>query len=359
MRHFISIYHWLILAVVIAMAAVTTAMAQSTAPATQPTAAPSNERPIRQRENPDRPRADDRRAAAEAMDRIDLVRDVVYASAMDNQGNNVELLMDCASPKQSGNSPLPAIIYIHGGGWSEGDKQAGLPFVVALADGGYFAATINYRLSGVAPYPAAVHDCKAAVRFIRKHADELGVDPDRIGVWGHSAGGHLSALLGTSGEDQALEGEVGEAGESSRVQCVIDISGPTNLERMVTGRAGARFLQPWLGGEGETLKSRAREASPVTHVDAGDPPFMIVHGTEDTLVSITQAEALRDALAAAKVPCEYLVVEGEGHMIASHDAYRAMAAFFDKHLGGHAIEAGRRFDEAGNDRPAIRPRAPQ
>jgi acetyl esterase/lipase len=265
---------------------------------------------------------------------IEIVGDVVYATITNEQGEQRELQLDAAFPKQSGDGGLPAVVYIHGGGWSGGSREAGLPFTVAFANGGYFAVTISYRLSGEATYPAAVHDCKAAVRFLRANAEELGIDPDRIGVWGHSAGGHLSAMLGLTGDDAALEGNVGATGVSSNVACFVSVCGPSQL----TGLTINGMVADFLGGNEQQRAERAVEASPVTHIDANDPPALLVHGTDDELVNIRQAHLLNDKMKEASAACELYIVEGAGHAIRDKTAYEKVAAFFDSHLGGSAAK---------------------
>ncbi|MHC4947887.1 MAG: alpha/beta hydrolase fold domain-containing protein [Planctomycetota bacterium] len=269
---------------------------------------------------------------------IVLVRDVVYASVAAPDGTRRELVLDAACPADV-ETPLPVVLYIHGGGWQRGAKEQGEVFIRAFARGGYLAVSVGYRLSGEAPFPAAVHDCKAAVRFLRAHAGELGVDPDRIGAWGHSAGGHLAALLATSADVPALDGELGGDDVSTAVRCAATVSGPADLTRGLDGR-GAGMVRRWLGdGDRAEVRRRARAASPVTWVDAGDPPMLIVHGTADRLVPVAQARRLRDALAGEAVEVELHLVEDGGHGLRDAEAYRRIAAFFDAHLGGHATGA--------------------
>lgn len=327
-------------------ASVLTAQAPPQQPGAKPGAPPAARAP-----RPDAPPpAPPDRPAAEAtkwLENIEIVRDVVYAT-IDGEHGQRELLLDAAFPRQAGDKPLPAIIYIHGGGWSGGSRDAGLPFTIAFANGGYVAVTISYRLSGEATYPAAVHDCKAAVRFLRAHADELGIDPDRIGVWGHSAGGHLSALIGLTGDDKALEGNVGETGVSSRVACFVSVSGPSDLSGFEYNNIVASFL----GGDEKERATRATEASPVSHIDANDPPALIVHGTADDLVNIRQGQLLHDKLTAAGVKNEFVKVEGAGHAIRDKATYEKIAAFFDAQLGGHAAKVLAEVDlERLNDAP--------
>lgn len=281
-------------------------------------------------------------------DDIQVVRDVVYATAPSKDGVDIELKMDCAFLKQSDGQPMPVIIYIHGGGWSGGDRAMGMPFSLAFARGGYFACTISYRLSGQAIYPAQIHDVKSAVRFIRANADKLAIDPARIGVWGHSAGGHLSALLGVTGDGATLEGDVGERNGSSAVQAVVDVSGPTDLLLIAPGGNGGSMISGLIGGPVREKEEVARAASPVTYVDDKDAPFLIIQGGKDNLVPDEQAEVMRDALLRAGVECEYLYIPEAGHGVTDRRAYQATAAFFDKHLGGDAVDA---FEQIANRLP--------
>jgi acetyl esterase/lipase len=288
-------------------------------------------------------------------DSIQLVRDVIYAIAPGDNGTNIELKMDTAFLKQSDGKPMPVVVYIHGGGWSMGSKDMGMRPGLALAQGGYFAVSIQYRLTGQAIYPAAVHDCKAAIRFLRAHAEELGIDPNRIGVWGHSAGGHLSALLGTTGNTNVLDGSVGTADSkiSASVQCVVDISGPIDL----TSDFDEGMISQWLGGPVKDRQDLAKQASPLTYVDAEDPPVLIIHGTEDRLVNMDRhARKFEKAMKDAGASVEFLPVQGEGHMIANPRAYLRAAEFFDAHLGGNAAASWREAMQSTRGADAERPR---
>jgi acetyl esterase/lipase len=273
-------------------------------------------------------------------DTVKIVTDVVYAVAPDRAGDPVELTFDAAFPRQSDGKKLPAVIYIHGGGFRGGRKEAGREFILAFAEGGYLAVSIDYRLSGQAPFPAAVHDAKAAVRFLRSHAEELGIDPERIGVWGHSAGAALAAIIAVSGNDRALEGEVAPGGCSSEVRCLVELSGPIDFTRFERANA-LEPLQAWLGKGRETYERNARAASPLAYLDEHDPPTMIVHGTDDPLVPIEQGDLFAEALEKAGVRVEYVRVEGGGHGIREPFAYKRIAEFFDEHLGGQVARIER------------------
>ncbi len=181
-------------------------------------------------------------------------------------------------------------------------------------------ASVNYRLSGVASHPAQIHDCKAAIRWLRLHASEYRIDPDRVGAWGSSAGGHLVALLGTSGDVTALEGDE-NPGPSSRVRAVVDWYGPSDLPNMqAQGLPCSGDHASAASPEGKMLgcavpdcPEKAREASPISWVSADDPPFHIVHGTADCTVSPLQSQTLHDALVAAGVESALTLIPGAGH----------------------------------------------
>ncbi|MCX6910784.1 MAG: alpha/beta hydrolase, partial [Verrucomicrobia bacterium] len=205
---------------------------------------------------------------------------------------------------QKSDRPLPLIIWVHGGAWLSGDKRGG-PFFQMLARG-YAVASLNYRLSHQAVFPAQIEDCKAAIRWMRAHAREYNLDPGRFGAWGSSAGGHLVALLGASGGVKSLEGGAGNPGVSSRVQAVCDWFGPTDFTQMETHALtpGKPFNHDatdspesrLIGGALQENKDKARAANPITYVTPDDPPFLIMHGDRDPLVPHHQSELLAAAL---------------------------------------------------------------
>ncbi|MFC7265093.1 alpha/beta hydrolase fold domain-containing protein [Streptomyces lutosisoli] len=212
--------------------------------------------------------------------------------------------------------PVPAVVWIHGGGWLEGDRRYPPPTIpVELLHGSVLQAglalvSLDYRHSLEAPFPAQLHDVKAAIRYVRRFADTLGIDGDRIAVWGESAGGHLAALSGLVGSNDRqgvdLEGSEGTTEESSSVRAVVDWYGVSELISLLSHTLpavpGLDYPSPFtalLGGAtGEELVARAAIASPVTHVTAGSPPppFLLIHGTNDGLVPYSQSEALAEAL---------------------------------------------------------------
>jgi acetyl esterase/lipase/rhodanese-related sulfurtransferase len=241
--------------------------------------------------------------------------------------------LDLYLPKQA-SAPLPVIVWVHGGAWSAGDKAStpALPF----AEKGYAVASINYRLSQHALFPAQLEDCKAAVRWLRAHAQRYNLNPDRIGAWGSSAGGHLVALLGTAGDVKELEGSGGHAELSSRVRCVVDFFGPTDFTRMGGSHDGPKSPESrLLGGPVQEHRDRAARANPITYVSKDDAPFLIVHGHKDPVVPHSQSVLLHEALRQAGIDSTLITIEGGGHggpQFQTGDTARRVAEFFDRHL---------------------------
>lgn len=202
------------------------------------------------------------------------------------------LQLDIFRPKQA-SVPLPAIVCIHGGGWGKGAKIHHRKVAQALASEGFVTASIDYRLSGEAIFPAHIHDCKAAVRFLRANAKEYGIDADHIGAIGHSAGGHLAALLATSRGVAKLEGDGGNTEFSSAIQAVVPMGGQTDFmsERNREKSASAAIWQAFLGGSQDEVPETYRLASPLTHLDKDDPPVWLITGEQDD--PSTHADALR------------------------------------------------------------------
>lgn len=251
-----------------------------------------------------------RRPAGTVPENVEVMRDIVYATIGER-----DLHMDIVRPRELPPAPLPVLVYIHGGAWREGSYHTDLLY--PFAQKGYLTASVEYRFTQEAIFPAQIHDCKAAIRFLRARASEYNLDPDRIAVVGISAGGHLAALLGTSGGVAELEGDLGNAHYSSRVQAVIDIFGPTDITTMIPDRgyrlAAVSPEDELVGGPVEEHMDLARQASPLTYVDKTDPPFLIVHGDEDKVVSIAQSEKLDKALREAGVESKFIRVRNAGH----------------------------------------------
>ena len=271
-----------------------------------------------------------------ASDKVVIHRDIVYGD-----GGGRPLKLDLVVPQSTPDKPLPLVVFVHGGGWRGGDKTGGigrvLPFV---ATGNYVGATIGYRLSGEATWPAQIHDCKAAIRWLRANSDQYHIDPERIGVWGSSAGGHLVNLLGTSGGVESLEGSGGSPDQSSRVSCVVPFCGPTNFlaPRRFEGGRSPSAVDLLLGGAIEDKRDAAKEASPITYVSADDPPFLIVHGTADGTVPFEQAEMFHEALKKADVDVTFVrIVEGS-HAVGGEAVMQRVTVFFEKHLRGQDVQ---------------------
>ncbi len=251
--------------------------------------------------------------------------------------SNVEgkpLLLDLARPK-TGTGPFPAILCIHGGGWQAGDKKEFLGAIFSLAQQGYVAATVNYRLVPDAHFPCQIQDVKTAVRYLRSRAGELHIDPNRIGVFGGSAGGHLALLLGTTGaQDFPPVGEYPSL--SSAVQAVVSLAGPTDLTQSFP--AASEGLVTGLIGKSRAEASGAYEqASPLHHVSATSAPVLTIHGTKDELVPYPQSTALVAALKKVGVEAELCTIPDGGHGSGGKpEDWNAgivkMVEFFNKHL---------------------------
>jgi acetyl esterase/lipase len=275
-------------------------------------------------------------------DSVRHVADVPYAES-DNPRQRLDLLVPRA-PKSD--RPLPVIVFIHGGAWQQGDRSGGLPVLASYVGGGAYAGvTVGYRLTGEAKWPAQAHDCKAALRWIRANAGAYNLDPERIGLIGGSAGGHLVALLGTSDESAHLEGDLGKyAGVSTRVRCVVDQYGPTDFLALDKAPSQLKHDGPdtavarLLGGAIHAREDVARAASPVTYVTPDDPPFLIIHGTDDPGVPYDQSVRFSAALRKAGVPTLFQTVEGGLHgNFRSPELNRRIGLFFDKYLLGRDV----------------------
>ncbi|MDB6138434.1 MAG: Carboxylesterase, partial [Verrucomicrobiaceae bacterium] len=213
------------------------------------------------------------------------------------------------------------VAFIHGGGWIHGDRIAGASGAITLArSGNYAAVSVGYRLTNEAHWPAQIYDCKAAIRWIRGHAKEFNLDGDHIAVWGSSAGGHLSSLLGTSGDVQELESSLGSfTTQSSRVACVVNLCGPEDLTKpLMFDQEGKPIVKDeavtgLLGGTYEEKPAEAAAASPLTYVTKDDPPFLTAQGTTDQRVDYANSKAIHAALQKAGVPSLLIPITNGGH----------------------------------------------
>ncbi|MDP7286894.1 MAG: alpha/beta hydrolase fold domain-containing protein [Phycisphaerae bacterium] len=274
---------------------------------------------------------------------IDITRDIAYADN-DNPRQKLDLFL----PKtRKSDKPLPLVVFIHGGAWRGGNKSGGLRMVAPfVASGDYAGASIAYRLSGEAIWPAQIHDCKAAIRWLKANAKKHNLDPDRIAVWGSSAGGHLVAMLGVSGDVKELEGKIGKNLKfDSRVACVVNWYGPTDM--LTIGKYPSRLKHDapdspeakLLGGAIHENKAAARNASPVTHASKGDAPTLTMHGTEDQTVPFNQGQRIHDALVKAGVPSIFVKMIDAGHGgFKQPETQERVKAFIGKYLRDEKTE---------------------
>ncbi|MBI1842075.1 MAG: alpha/beta hydrolase [Verrucomicrobia bacterium] len=244
------------------------------------------------------------------------------------------LQMNIARPK-AGTGPFPVILCIHGGGFRAGSREGYNKLCLTLAQHGFIAATMGYRLAPKYPFPAAVHDTKAAVRWLRANATRLNADANRLGVTGSSAGGHLAQFLGVTEGVREFEGDA-NPGFSSAVTCVVNVYGPSDFTKSYGKSVDAHEVLPlWLGGNLETARPRHIQSSPLNWVTPAAAPTLIIHGTEDKYVHYEQAIWMRDRLAACGVEVQLLTLEGAGHGFKGADAEKAdheLIAFFEKKL---------------------------
>jgi acetyl esterase/lipase len=253
--------------------------------------------------------------------------DVEYARVGDRA-----LHLDLYLPaRRADDPPAPLVLWVHGGAWVQGSKTS-CPLRGFVAQG-YAVASVGYRLATEAPFPAQLDDLRAAMRFLRRKAKDHALDPERVAAVGASAGGHLVALLATAGE-----GECSPDDPSCRPQAVVDFFGPSDLEDLAGFASRSGIPTPvdvLLGGPLRENGEKAAQASPVTHVSADDPPFLILHGDRDWLVPLRQSRLLEKALKDAGVEATLHVVAGAGHgRLRSAEADAAVAAFLEKHLKG-------------------------
>lgn len=253
--------------------------------------------------------------------------------------DSTQLLMDFYWPKEESAEAFPLVLYVHGGGWAKGDKTENIqPYARILTEKGIAVAAVNYRLSGEAPFPSMIEDIACAVRHLRANATTYNIDPDRIGAFGGSAGGHLVSLLGTSDVSTGWdEGPYSET--SSRVAAVTEFYGPTDLRISFAGNTPVNLTTIF------TTKSYADMgfASPITYISADDPAFLIFHGEEDALVPIAQSEAFSTALKNAGIDVTFVRVKNANHSFIPEDKTKGtlpstpqiaeqMATWFLSHL---------------------------
>ena len=258
--------------------------------------------------------------------------DIEYARV----GEHV-LKLDLHLP-QAANPPL--IVYVHGGAWRAGSKSD-VP-IAKLLDHGFAIASVDYRLSTEAQFPAQIHDIKAAIRFLRAKAELFHIDAKRIAIIGSSAGGHLAALVGVTNGHKELEGKVGDhLDQSSDVQCIVSLFGASNLQTILSQSTefGLKMrvpaLQLLLGGQPTEKPDLAKLASPVSHLDKDDPPLLLIHGDADPQMPPQQSQELAKAYEALKLPVQLIMLPGSkhgGHEFYDEERTAIVAKFLDKAL---------------------------
>jgi acetyl esterase/lipase len=260
-----------------------------------------------------------------------LLQDLPYTPQGRNHNQILDLLLPTSASKEH---KVPLIVWIHGGAWCRGDKKETPSQFFARA--GYAIASIDYRLTDEARFPAQVEDCKAAIRWLRAHADEYNFDSNRIGIFGGSAGGHLVAMLGLTGDDKEFDDTGSHRDLSSKVQAVCDWCGPADLTTFVK-QAGKHYcldreMQKFLGGKLEDNRELALKASPISYVTPNAPPFLIMHGDADEMVPYAQSEQLVEALKKAHDDVQFITIKGGGHAFGSAETITQVLDFFDAKL---------------------------
>lgn len=266
-----------------------------------------------------------------------VLRDLAYV-----ENGHERQRLDLYVPEKV-DGPLPLIIWIHGGAWSGGSK-AGAGQALTFVGKGYAVASIGYRLSQHATFPAQAEDCKAAIRWLRANAKTYQLDPNHFGAWGSSAGGHLAALVGTAGDAKDLDGNNDNVEQSSRVQAVVDFFGPTDFLQMDSHAVNGAMLKHnpatspesrLVGGAIQENPEKTQRANPIKYVSKDDPPFLIAHGELDPLVPWHQSQLLYDALTQAGVEVSFSKIPGASHggpQFSTEKMQADVLAFFDKHL---------------------------
>lgn len=263
---------------------------------------------------------------------VGILPDIVYGT-----GNDVELKLDLARPitdKLVGPAGAPCIVVIHGGAWRMGDKASHRGEILRFAEEGFVSATIQYRFAPEYKFPAQVEDVKCAIRFLRAKASDYGIDPDRIGAVGFSAGAHLSMMLATLDSDE-FAGEGGWPDQSSKVQAAVSFYGPTLFTADNMPARTEPLVSDFLGGTMDEVSDAYKNASPVTHVDAGDPPMLLFQGTDDPLVPFTQAFEMTKAMTQHKIPGRVEMLVGAGHGwggVERERSYEETLEFFLRYL---------------------------
>ena len=228
-------------------------------------------------------------------------------------GGGETLKLDLALPEKPSDKPLPVIVMIHGGGWRGGNKDGHIQQIFGFAQQGYGAATVQYRFAPKHKFPAQIEDVKCAVRFLRANAEKYNLNKDRVGAIGFSAGAHLAMLLGSMDKEDGLEGDGGNADQSSKVQAVVSFFGPTDLAAEDYPANVVSMIDDLVGAKQGEKPELRKAASPVTYISEEDAPMLLFQGTKDRLVPHTQAYEMADALTKAGVPGRVELLLGADH----------------------------------------------
>ena len=258
---------------------------------------------------------------------VEEIKDVEYKNV-----NGKSLQMDFYRPKNAG-EPLPLLVFIHGGSWKSGKRSDYLVYLTSFAEKGYITATVSYRLLRDSIYPAAVEDVTDAVEWLFENGENYGCDPDRIALVGGSAGAHLAMLAAYGWGSSALQSN--NATSAHRIKAVVDIYGPADLTTEYA--RNQRLVNAFIGHSYDENPELYREASPVSYLSSSCPPTLILHGTSDTLVPVSQSDTLKSRLDALGVPCEYYRVPLWPHAMdiakrVNDFSQKKMEAFFEKYL---------------------------
>ncbi len=285
-----------------------------------------------------------------ATPRIDLIPDVTYSQVSVHSFPNVDLKMDILRPRPQ--RPLPAVVFVTGGGFISCNRSGHLQVRMRMAQEGFAVASIDYRTAPNSHLPDPIIDTKAAIRYLRKNAARFGIDPGRIGIMGTSAGGYLSCFAGVTGHSGLFDAGA-NLDVSSKVACVVDIYGVTDLSRMAEGyseKTAQAYDSPsacqalWLngctvcGGIDASVRDRPEEVqkyNPANYVDEHTPPFLLMQGSKDTLVSPVETEIMFEALRACGIESERYLVEGAGHggdYWVQKEVLDVMMEFLHRHL---------------------------
>jgi acetyl esterase/lipase len=265
-----------------------------------------------------------------------LAGEIVFEQNIEySNPDDQHLQLNMARPKD-GDGPFPAVLCIHGGGFRAGNRDGWNNRCKKIAEHGYVAVTVTYRLAPKYQFPAAVYDVKAAVRWLRANSAKYKIDPKKIGVVGDSAGGHLAQFLGVTADVKQFEGDGGNAEQSSGVTCVVNFYGPSDFTKSYGKSVDAAEVLPlFLGGDVNKERQRHIQASPLYWITPSAAPTLLLHGKKDAYVAYEQATWTEERMKAAMVEVELVTFEEAGHGFKGADAEKAekaMLDFFDKHL---------------------------